>query len=86
LPVIAGFIDRDAKKPGLELGVSLERSEIFDNRQENLLADLLDIFPGEVVSKLGHEAGCGSIMKVKELIPGVRLASLAAIEQGGFGF
>src|SRR5262245_25881552 len=85
LAIIPRAIGRNAKKPGLELRITLKSVQVLDNRQKNFLGDLLDIFSGEVGRQLENEPTRRGIMLIKKLVPGVSLALAAAGQQVGFG-
>src|SRR5260370_35443139 len=84
LAVVTRLVGRDAKEPGLELALALEILKALDHRQKDLLANLLGIFPREVVAELEDESSRRRIMKVEQLLPRLRLALAAAGQQPGF--
>ena len=65
----------------MELALAVERFQVPDDRQKDFLADLLRVFPREVVSKPKNEASCRGVMPIEQLVPGRRLTAAAAREQ-----
>ena len=63
--IITRLVGRDAKKPGLEPAFAEEGVEVFDDRQECLLADFLGVLAGEIGCKLENETPRRRVMEIK---------------------
>jgi hypothetical protein len=59
--------------------------ETLDDGQENLLADLFDVFAREVRRELEDEPRCRRVVKIEQRVPSVRLPRPATGQQVGFG-
>src|SRR5262249_39380473 len=86
LSMVACLVGGNAEQPGLELALALKRADVFDDGEENFLANLLRVFPGEIGSELENEASRRGVVPIKQLIPGTRLAAPAARQQLSFRF
>ena len=63
--IIARLVGGYAKKPGLEPAFAVEGVEIFDDRQENLLANFLGVLADEIGRKLENETPRRRVMEIK---------------------
>ena len=83
---VARLVRRDAEEPGLKLAVAMKGVEVADDRQENLLANLLHVLAREVRSQLENKSPGGSLVEIKQLVPRSCFAPPAARQQLSLGF
>ena len=79
LAVVAGLVGGDSEEPGLKLAAALKRLEIADDRQEDLLANLLHVLAREIMPKLEDKTPRRRVMPVEQLVPRPGFTAAAAL-------
>lgn len=84
LAKVLGLIDSDAKEPGLKPARAMERVDLMHGRNERFLAEILDIFRGEIESELSDEPSRCGIMTLDERFPRSEGSASTSAEHCGF--